>query len=139
MDVIYPMFALVVLTALIGGMTAFIRISSAYSGKVNPKYFRVMANYEIPESVAKFGRNFDNLFEVPTLFYAACLAHLALDLDSSLFLMLAWVFVCLRLIHSLIHLTYNHPLHRFFAFFLSFLCVVTMWIQLVMLVGSFSA
>ena len=138
MEVIYPMFAMVVLTAIVGGMTAYIRISSAYSGKVNPKYFRLMANYDIPESVAKFGRNFNNLFEVPTLFYAACLAYIALNLTSSLFLLLAWLFVALRVVHSLIHLTYNNPLHRFLPFFLSLLCVLSMWVQLVMQVGSLS-
>lgn len=138
MDLVYPMFAMVLLTFIVGCCTAFIRISSAYSGKVNPKYFRVMGNYEIPDSIAKFGRNFDNQFEVPTLFYAACLVDITLNLNSALFVMLAWVFVSLRVVHSLIHLTYNHPMHRFFPFILSFLCVLAMWGQLVMLVSSAS-
>lgn len=131
MELIYPLFAMVVLTAVVGLMTAFTRIRSAYSGEVDPRYFRLMSNYQITDRVAKYGRNFDNLFEVPTLFYAALITALAIDFYTPVLLYSAWVFVALRVIHSGIHLSYNHPLHRFVPFFLSFLCVLVMWIQIV--------
>lgn len=132
MELIYPLFAMVVLTAVVGLMTAFVRIRSAYSGEVDPRYFRLMSNYQITDRVAKFGRNLDNLFEVPTLFYAAVITALVIGLQSTVFLNTAWLFVALRVIHSSIHLTYNHPLHRFVPFFLSFLCVLVMWVQIVL-------
>lgn len=131
MQIIYPMFAMVALTTIVGMRMAYVRIRGAYSGEVNHRYFRLMANYEIPERIAKYGRNFDNLFEVPVLFYAACVSALALNFSSQWFLILAWAFVGLRITHTIIHLTYNNPLHRFYPFFLSFICVTTMWINIV--------
>ncbi|MDC3332629.1 MAPEG family protein [bacterium] len=135
MEVIYPMFSMVIVTALVGLMTAYSRIKSAYAGEVDPRYFRLMSKYEVTDTVAKLGRNFDNLFEVPVLFYVAGVTALTLRLDSQIFLVLAWLFVILRIIHTAIHLTYNHPLHRFIPFLLSFLCAVGMWINIVVLVS----
>ena len=136
MELVYPMFALVILTFLVGCSTAFLRIRGAYAGEVDPRYFRVMGNYTVPDTIAKFGRNLDNLFEVPTLFYAVCILVIVLDVSSPLLLILAWVFFALRVLHSLIHLTYNHPLHRFVPFVLSFLCVVIMWVDLFLSVSD---
>lgn len=136
MELIYPLFAMVVLTAVVGVLTAFNRIRSAKTGEVDPRYFRLMANYPISDRVAKYGRNFDNLFEVPVLFYAVGVLAIAVNSVNGLMVTLAWVFVGLRVLHTLIHLTYNHPLHRFAPFFLSFVCVLVMWIDLVVAVGS---
>jgi len=136
MELIYPMFVMVVLTFGVGLLTAYTRIRSAYAGEINPKYFRLMSNYEVTEKVAKLGRNFDNLFEVPVLFYAAGVLAVALNLNSQILLILAWVFVVLRIMHTVIHLTYNHPLHRFFPFLLSFACTVAMWANIVLIISA---
>lgn len=136
MDVIYAMFSMVILTAIVGVMTAYSRIKSAYAGEIDPRYFRLMSQYKVTDVVAKFGRNLDNLFEVPVLFYAAGVTALALSLNDQLFLLLAWLFVVLRIIHTIIHLTYNQPMHRFAPFILSFLCVVGMWIRLIILINK---
>jgi hypothetical protein len=92
MELIYPMFAMVVLTTIVGAGTAYVRIKSAYAGEVDPRYFKLMSKYDVTDRVAKFGRNFDNLLEVPVLFYAACLSAMTLNLSSQLFLVLAWIF-----------------------------------------------
>lgn len=134
MELIYPMFAMVLLTTVVGFSTAYVRITSAYSGQVDPRYFKLMSKYEVPDRVAKFGRNFDNLFEVPVLFYVACLVAMTLQLSNPVLLMLAWIFFILRITHTVIHLTYNNPLHRFFPFALSSICVVAMWIDILLLV-----
>jgi hypothetical protein len=82
MDVIYAMFSMVILTAIVGVMTAYSRIKSAYAGEIDPRYFRLMSQYKVTDVVAKFGRNLDNLFEVPVLFYAAGVTALALSLND---------------------------------------------------------
>lgn len=136
MELVYPMFVLVTLTAIVGVITAYIRIKGAYAGKFDARYFKLMGNYDIPEQIAKFGRNFNNLFEVPILFYAACITALVLKINTDMLIILAWTFVALRIIHSIIHLTYNHPLHRFVPFITSFFCTFGMWIIIVMNVPS---
>jgi hypothetical protein len=39
---------------------------------------------------------------------------------------MAWLYVALRLIHSLIYFTYNHVVHRFAVFAISNLVVLAM-------------
>jgi len=43
-------------------------------------------------------------------------------------LVVAWSFVALRVVHSLIHLTYNRVLHRLSAFALSNAALVSLWV-----------
>lgn len=71
--------------------------------------------------------NFNNLFELPVLFYALVfvIAHLALV--DNLHVTLAWVFVIFRILHSAVHCTYNNVMHRFLLWLIS---AVAMWIML---------
>ena len=50
------------------------RIAAIRSGEIDIEYFRLHQGAREPEASAKFSRHFVNLFEVPTLFYVACLA-----------------------------------------------------------------
>ncbi len=59
------------------------------------------------------GRNFVNLFEMPVLFYVLCLASYVMHNVSEALLVLAWIYVVFRIVHSLIHVTYNKIIHRF--------------------------
>jgi hypothetical protein len=131
MDIIYPMFALVVLTFIVGFSTGISRLMSAEKGLVDPRYFRLFAGHTPPDSMLKLGRNFSNLFEVPVLFYAVGIINLTLGFNDKLMIGFAWAFVILRIIHSIIHVTYNNPMHRFLVFLLSSCIVLIMWIQLV--------
>jgi hypothetical protein len=71
--------------------------------------------------------NFRNLFEVPVLFYLLCVA-LALNGGSTpAFVAAAWGYVGLRVLHSLIHVTYNRVVHRFLAYVASTLLLFGMW------------
>ena len=72
--------------------------------------------------------NFRNLFELPVLFFAACLALAVTGLGSPLLVGFAWAYVALRAVHSFIHITYNRVVHRFFAYTASTLCLYVMWI-----------
>ena len=136
MAIIYPMFALVVLTFIVGFSTGICRFISAKNGDVDPKYFKLLSGYAPPDYIVKLGRNFSNLFEVPVLFYTLGIIVLALEINNQLMLGLAWAFVILRVIHSIIHITYNNPIHRFLAFLLSSSIVLIMWVQLIIIVSE---
>jgi len=72
--------------------------------------------------------NFRNLFEVPVLFYLLCVA-IALNGGSTPgFVAAAWVYVALRALHSLIHVTYNRVVHRFLVYVASTLLLFGLWI-----------
>ncbi len=132
MTLIYPMFAMVVLTFVMMFVLGGSRLYSVWKREVHPSYYQLFSGEGIPEYVLKPSRNFSNLLEVPVLFYLVCLLAIVLKLESASLLALAWVFVALRCIHSIIHMTYNNPLHRLLVFAVSSLLVLVMWIELML-------
>ena len=74
--------------------------------------------------------NLKNLFEVPILFYLAVMIAMLLMIQDDLLVWLAWGFVILRVVHSAIHCSYNRVMHRFFAYLISCLFLMFMWIRL---------
>lgn len=76
---------------------------------------------------ARAADNFKNLFELPVLFFAACLAAMLTGVDSAVALGLAWAFVALRALHSFIACTYNKVMHRFQAYLLGGLALFGLW------------
>jgi len=125
------MFVLVILTMVIMVLTAWVRIESVQSGTVPQSYYSLMEGHDIPDFVAKTTRNFNNLFEVPTLFYAGGAVYLALDQAGQLPIISAWIFVAARVMHSIIHLSYNNVLHRLVIFAIGNLSVLVMWLGIV--------
>ena len=128
---LYPMFMLVILTMVIMVLTARVRVRSVQTGKVPQSYYSLMEGHDIPDFVAKTTRNFNNLFEVPTLFYAGGAVYLALDQAGQLPIISAWIFVAARVMHSIIHLSYNNVLHRLVIFAIGNLSVLVMWLGIV--------
>ena len=127
---IYPMFAMVLLTFIVACIAVVARVSSVKNKTVNAKFFRLMEGQVIPEVITKTTRNFNNQFEIPTLFYVVCTLYICLGVNSVIGLVFAWLFVVLRIAHSYIHLTYNHILYRMASFWLSFMCVMALWVNL---------
>ena len=135
MDIIYPVFSLVILTFIMAFATGTSRFISVRRKDINPKYYIFMSGDTPPDYVQKLSRNFANLLETPILFYLLAVLIIALQIDSALMVKLAWLYVFFRLVHSVIHISYNHVLHRFTAFLLSMLTLLAMWVQLMTLVG----
>ncbi|RCU49249.1 MULTISPECIES: MAPEG family protein [Corallincola] len=128
---LYPMFAMVMLTMLVLVYMAVIRVRSVANKQVDAKYFRLMEGDGLPRHVAQAGRHVANLFETPVLFYAAGILTIVMNLSGTLTIALGWAYVGCRLVHAAIHLTYNHPLHRMLAFVLSLLCIMGLWLILI--------
>ena len=60
--------------------------------------------------------NYNHLMEQPTLFYAVALVLAFLGAGSGINLLLAWVYVSLRISHSLVQALFNTVLIRFGLF-----------------------
>lgn len=124
----YPMLALMFLTLCVAINLLAQRIKAVRDQKVKLGYFRVYSGAEPPPKLLAAANHYSNLFEVPVLFYLACVTALVVGAQSPLLLGLAWAFVALRLIHTVIHLSYNNVLHRLAAFLLSVAVLVGIWI-----------
>lgn len=127
---LYPMFLMVLLTFIVGCIAVKVRFSSVKNGSVHVKSFRLMDGKNVPDIVIKTTRNFNNQFEIPTLFYVICVLYISLGIESFIAVIFAWLFVSLRFIHSYIHITYNNILHRMLTFWAAFICVMVLWVIL---------
>jgi hypothetical protein len=74
--------------------------------------------------------NFTNQFEMPILFYVAAFTISAIGATDVLYFRLAFAFVALRAVHSIIHCTYNRVMHRFLAYLASCIPLIAIWIRL---------
>lgn len=83
----------------------------------------------LPDSAAA-SNNLQNLFELPVLFYLGVVVALVLLVTDPLLVALAWGFVGLRVVHSLIHCSYNNVNHRFAVYLASSLLLLLFWIRL---------
>jgi hypothetical protein len=123
------MSVLAIWTLLVLCWMTVVRFRAVRAGRVRVEDFRRVDAARVPDDVGIAGRNYINLFELPVLFYAVCLVTLATDRQASSILVLAWIFVASRIVHSLIHLTYNNVMHRMAMFGVGVVVVAIMWIK----------
>lgn len=124
---LYPIFALVALTFVVLFVGLAARISAVKSGQITADSFRLHLPEAAPELIVKTTRHFSNLFEMPVLFYVACVLCLGLGLASQALIALAWLYVLARAIHAAIHITYNNVTHRLIAFATGNLALIAIW------------
>jgi hypothetical protein len=73
--------------------------------------------------------NYSHLMEQPTIFYAIVLTLVLMGFDHPINAYLAWAYVALRVVHSLIQATVNIVTIRFAIFTLSSLCLIALTIH----------
>ena len=133
--IFYPVAALVALTFAVGIRMYVARVGAARERRVTVGDFRLGESPNVPADVALPNRNFMNLFEMPVLFYVACVILFVTNAVDGLALVLAWLYVASRIAHSLIHLTYNNVIHRLAAFAASNVVLLVLWVRLVATLG----
>src|SRR5436309_3109666 len=127
--ILLPMGALALLTFLALLLIPIRRFRAAFAGQVNAADFRYGESARVPGEVSIPNRNYMNLLELPMLFYVVCmLNYITSPTVSALTLALAWAYVGLRTLHSLIHLTYNNVMHRLTLFATSNFVLGALWI-----------
>ena len=73
--------------------------------------------------------NYNHLMEQPTLFYAIALTLAVIGEGDGLNAQLAWLYVGLRVIHSIVQATVNIIRYRFLLFMLSSLVLVVLTVR----------
>ena len=125
-----PALAMVALTTVVWFRMYFMRIGQMKRERIHPQRVATSAQSTALLTDSRAADNFRNLFELPVLFYLALAAAAATGAAGPLFLALAWLFVVLRVLHSVIHCTYNKVIHRFYAYLCGGLVLWTLWIVL---------
>lgn len=114
-----PFAVLMLLTLAVWLRLYFTRIPAMRRQRVHPQALATRAQksaVDLGSAESRASDNFTNLFELPVLFYALCIALYVTSRIDFVHLGLAWGFVLLRIAHSIIHLGYNKVMHRFIVY-----------------------
>lgn len=103
------------------------RIPAIQAAGIDPDDARFPGSLNIlPDNARSAADNYNHLHEQPTVFYALALyTHLAGAVDP-LSVGLAWAYVGLRVVHSLVQVTINKVAIRFAVFALSSLTLIVL-------------
>lgn len=130
-SIFLPVAALALWTLTVLGLVPLRRFAAASKKKVTVEDFRFGESTRVPGEVSIPNRAWMNLLEAPVLFYVACMVVFAIGKVDQTIIAVAWAYVGLRIVHSLIHVTYNNVFHRLVAFALSNFVLIAMWVLLV--------
>jgi hypothetical protein len=126
--ILLPLFVEVALTfALMLGMM-YRRTSSLLGGETRFEDI-AMREPNWPKQATLFAYAFGNQFELPVLFYVLTILTIITRQADLLFVLLAWVFVLLRVFQALVHVTSNNVRHRGALFAAGAIVLLIMWIM----------
>ncbi len=92
------------------------RIPAMSQAKIKPGSATKAQMEAMPAWATNPANNYNHLMEQPTIFYAICFALELLDQASDINVGLAWLYVAIRIVHSLVQATVNIILIRFLIF-----------------------
>lgn len=104
--------------------------------RLDPNSTRGSQMNELPAQVRWKADNYNHLMEQPTLFYAAVIGICVLGRFSNIDIILAWSYVLLRIVHSLIQALINNIMWRFSVFMLSSFVLLVMIVRTLVLLSS---
>lgn len=131
-SILQPVMALALWTLLVLMLVPIRRLKAIFSGELSPKDFKLGESDRVSDYVSLPNKNIINLTQMPILFYVVCILAFITQQAGTWFLALAWAYVVTRVLHSIVHITYNNVLHRFLVFACSNFLLVALWIMLLL-------
>ena len=112
------------------------RIPAMQKAKValDPTMTKESMNDALPPQVRWVADNYNHLMEQPTIFYATALALAVAGHGDGLNTALAWGYVALRIVHSLVQATVNVIMLRWALFMLASAVLTVMAVRAAMVV-----
>lgn len=132
---IAPVLALVSWSLVMWAWMYAQRLPAMTKAGIKPQDARFPGALDVlPDRARQAAHNYNHLMEQPTIFYAAALAIAVAGHADGTALALAWTYVALRVVHSLVQASVNIVMARFAAFGLSTLVLVALvareWVKL---------
>ncbi|MGZ8330571.1 MAG: MAPEG family protein [Rhodoplanes sp.] len=124
--VLAPLFIQVALTFGLLTWLAYRRVSLIGRGAVKPRDI-ALREPNWPPRVLQLQNAVSNQFELPVLFYVLTILSIITRHADFVFVVLAWVFVLLRLVHAAIHVTDNDLRRRGAVFITGATVLIVMW------------
>lgn len=126
--ILTPVFALIVWTLVVFIWMYATRMPAMGKANIDPQAARHPASLPglLPSRVEAVADNYNHLMEQPTIFYALCFYLAVSGHADALHVQLAWAYVGLRIVHSLVQNTSNNVMVRFMIFTLSTIMLLVM-------------
>ena len=133
MDILQPVVVLAGWTMVMWAWMYATRLPAMGAAKVDPDKLAsdpaTTLDDLLPAQVQWKAHNYNHLHEAPTVFYAVALVLAVIGQGSGLNAQIAWAYVALRIVHSLVQATINKVMVRFMVFALSSLCLIALIVQ----------
>jgi hypothetical protein len=113
---IAPVVALIIWSLVMLIWLYATRIPAMSKAKVRPGEATKAQMESLPGGAPNVANNYNHLMEQPTLFYALCFSLQFLDQANDINIGLAWLYVVIRIVHSLVQATVNIIIIRFLIF-----------------------
>lgn len=136
MDILQPVVALMIWTMIIWAWMYITRIPAIQKAQIQPDDAQIVGllDQKLPQSVQWKAHNYNHLHEAPTVFYAVAIVLAIIGQGDGMNAFIAWIYVGLRVIHSLVHVTANKVMVRFVLFLLSSLALIALILHAAMAV-----
>ncbi len=125
-----PMLVQAVLTIAVLIALFPARVASMRTRRQSLRDITVATDAAWERQALKVSNNYKSQFELPVLFYVACVLALALRQVDIWFLSLAFLFTLSRIVHSGLHIGSEWLVGRFLAFCCGLIIVVALWVLL---------
>jgi hypothetical protein len=124
--ILLPLFVEVALTFVLLFWMGGARFAAVQRGDVHPRDI-ALGQPNWPKRETQIANAYHNQLELPVLFYVLTILAIVTRHADLLFVVLAWLFVVLRLVHVTIHITSNRLAQRFAAFAAGAVVLALMW------------
>ncbi|MBP7080657.1 MAG: MAPEG family protein [Rhodocyclaceae bacterium] len=120
-EILQPVVVLLIWSLVIWSWMYATRIPAVVAMKMvlDPNVPKGEQMATLPPNVRWKADNYNHLMEAPTMFYAVALTLAVAGAGHGVAVAMAWVYVGLRIIHSLVQVTSNNIPTRFAVFVLS--------------------
>jgi hypothetical protein len=124
--VLLPLFVQVALTFVLLFWMGYRRTTALSSGAVKQRDIALREPNWPPETT-QVANAFQNQLEIPVLFYVLTILALITRHADLVFVVMAWIFVVLRLGHAFVHTTDNYVSRRGLVYVLGAIVLALMW------------
>ena len=127
--VLGPVFAMGLLVAIVWLWMVVYRNLATLRGETPSAYYVAYSGPAPADWIERPARAFNNLMQLPTLFYVVCVLMLLTQHIDRAQLAYAWLFVALRALHAIVYIAWNVVAYRFAIWLMGSLTLFILWLR----------
>lgn len=132
-QILQPVVALFIWTMVMWAWMYATRIPAMSRLKVDPDTIvrdpDASLDRQLPAEVQWKAHNYNHLHEQPTVFYAVCIVLALIGAGDGMNALLAWIYMGIRVMHSIVQVTANKVMVRFVLFAVSSLVLIVLIVR----------